>query len=128
MQFWAKQSDYESEDDGTVPDEWLEADIKQGISDSDVEHRRKRFGWNELASEKENMFIKFLTFFTGPILYGESPSASRTHPKLLLRVLRPQWLERCSVLLFIELPRASLQSSGRKMLGARARCCRAAAS
>ena len=81
-QFWAKKSDYEAEDDGTVPDEWLEADIKQGITNNDVEHRRKRFGWNELTTEKENMFIKFLMFFTGPILYGESPTASRALPSL----------------------------------------------
>jgi len=47
----------------------LEADIKQGLSNHDVETRRKRFGWNEISTEKENLFIKFLSFFTGPILY-----------------------------------------------------------
>ncbi|GAB7340059.1 hypothetical protein MBLNU457_6555t1 [Dothideomycetes sp. NU457] len=56
-------------DDGTVPEDWLEADIKQGISNHDVESRRKRFGYNEITTEKENLFIKFLMFFTGPILY-----------------------------------------------------------
>ena len=42
-----------------MPEEWLEADIKQGISNSDVETRRKRFGWNEISTDKENLFIKF---------------------------------------------------------------------
>lgn len=64
-------------DEGTVPEEWLNADIKQGISNGDVESRRKKYGFNEISSEKENLFIKFLMFFTGPILYGKhthSPS------------------------------------------------------
>ena len=50
----------------------LEADIKQGISSHEVEQRRKRYGWNEITTEKENLFIKFLGFFTGPVLYGKS--------------------------------------------------------
>lgn len=49
----------------------LEADIKQGISSHEVEQRRKRYGWNEITTEKENLFIKFLGFFTGPVLYGK---------------------------------------------------------
>ena len=59
-------------DPGAVPDEMLEADIKQGISSAEVEQRRKRYGWNEITTEKENLFIKFLGFFTGPVLYGKS--------------------------------------------------------
>ncbi|CAK4031989.1 Plasma membrane ATPase [Lecanosticta acicola] len=69
-QFWKKSgSDQPTDEGGHVPDEWLTADIKQGISHNDVESRRKRFGWNELTTEKENLFLKFLSFFTGPILY-----------------------------------------------------------
>ena len=60
-------------DDGAVPEDMLQADIKQGISNNDVETRRKRFGWNEITTEKENLFIKFLSFFTGPILYSKLP-------------------------------------------------------
>jgi magnesium-transporting ATPase (P-type) len=58
-------------DPGAVPEEMLEADIKQGISSAEVEQRRKRYGWNEITTEKENLFIKFLGFFTGPVLYGK---------------------------------------------------------
>lgn len=36
----------------------------------EVERRRKFSGWNELTTEKENMLLKFVGFFRGPILYG----------------------------------------------------------
>jgi len=55
-----------------VPDEWLETDIHTGLLSTEIEARRKRTGWNELTTEKENLFIKFALYFTGPILYGES--------------------------------------------------------
>ncbi|KAE8164619.1 hypothetical protein BDV40DRAFT_310808 [Aspergillus tamarii] len=34
--------------------------------------RRKRTGWNELATEKTNFFVQFIGYFRGPILYGKS--------------------------------------------------------
>lgn len=49
----------------------LETDMHQGISEADVHKRRALFGFNELESPHENMFLKFLGFFKGPILYGE---------------------------------------------------------
>ncbi|CAG7562114.1 unnamed protein product [Fusarium equiseti] len=52
-----------------VSESWLETDLRAGLSSDEVEKRRKVTGWNELTSEKENMFAKFLGFFTGPILY-----------------------------------------------------------
>jgi|SRR5882757_4741023 len=57
-----------------VPEEWLATDIKQGLTDAEVEDRRKKTGFNELATEKENMFLKFLGYFQGPILYGTYPT------------------------------------------------------
>lgn len=74
LQFWKSgaAADGAGADAGVVPEEWLEADIKQGITNQHVEDRRKRYGWNEITTEKENLFIKFLMFFTGPILYGTS--------------------------------------------------------
>jgi len=53
-----------------TPLEWLETDMKTGLSGAVVEQRRKKTGWNELTTEKENLLLKFLGFFTGPILYG----------------------------------------------------------
>ncbi|KAG8529275.1 uncharacterized protein KY384_005910 [Bacidia gigantensis] len=67
---WARKAKTTGGEEGfEVPDDWLEADIKQGISSSDIEGRRRHVGFNELTTEKENMFLKFLSFFTGPILY-----------------------------------------------------------
>lgn len=53
-----------------TPDEWLTTDIKQGLTSAEVENRRKKTGFNELASEKENMLLKFIGYFRGPILYS----------------------------------------------------------
>lgn len=70
--FWKSGAqDDEAPVSNKPPSEWLEADIRQGISSADVETRRKRFGWNELTAEKENQLAKFFSFFQGPILYGE---------------------------------------------------------
>lgn len=54
-----------------VPEEWLDTDIKQGLSSAEVENRRKKTGFNELTTEKENMLLKFIGYFRGPILYGK---------------------------------------------------------
>lgn len=54
------------------PDDWLITDIREGLSSEEVNTRRRRSGWNELVSEKENPIAKILSYFQGPILYGES--------------------------------------------------------
>lgn len=59
-------------DAGKFPDEWLLTDIKQGLSSEEVINRRRRSGWNELVSEKENPIAKFMSYFKGPILYGNT--------------------------------------------------------
>lgn len=74
--FWRKSGGGAAAEDGkeegfVCPEEWLETDIRAGIRSSDVEPRRKRSGWNELAAEKTNLFLQFLGYFQGPILYGE---------------------------------------------------------
>ena len=57
---------------GQFPEEWLLTDIRQGLSESEISVRRRRSGWNELVSEKENPIAKVLSYFRGPILYGTS--------------------------------------------------------
>lgn len=69
-----------------VPEEWLQTDINAGLTEHEVEERRRKTGYNELTTEKENMFLKFLGYFKGPILYGQYSHA----------VLALQPLTRCS--------------------------------
>lgn len=52
------------------PDDWLITDVRQGLSEEEVLNRRRRSGWNELISQKDNPIAKFLSYFQGPILYG----------------------------------------------------------
>lgn len=59
---------------GKFPDEWTMTDIREGLSSHEVPLRRRRAGWNELTSEKENPIAKILSYFQGPILYGGSIS------------------------------------------------------
>jgi H+-transporting ATPase len=56
---------------GKFPDEWTLTDIREGLSSEEIPRRRQRAGWNELTSEKENPIAKVLSYFRGPILYGE---------------------------------------------------------
>lgn len=53
-----------------VPEAWLKTNVHDGLGKSDIELRRKKIGWNELTAPRENMFLRFLTYFRGPILYG----------------------------------------------------------
>ncbi|KAJ3173665.1 hypothetical protein HDU88_002754 [Geranomyces variabilis] len=52
-----------------IPADWLKTDIHKGLSDSDIEARRKDHGYNELTSPTENQFVKFVSYFRGSILY-----------------------------------------------------------
>lgn len=63
-----------------IPIEWLDTDMSSGLKDTDIEHRRKKHGWNELTSEQTNLFIQFLSYFTGPILYGKNSSQLNMEP------------------------------------------------
>lgn len=66
--FWRKESGPGGAID--IPSDWLETDISAGLSSEEVERRRRKTGYNELADIKENMFLKFVGFFQGPVLYG----------------------------------------------------------
>ncbi|KAK4685145.1 H+-transporting ATPase, partial [Tremellales sp. Uapishka_1] len=59
------------EDDSAkkIPQDWLNTDRQKGLSSSDIEQRRQVSGWNELTSPTENQFLKFFSYFKGPILY-----------------------------------------------------------
>ncbi|EUC29498.1 hypothetical protein COCCADRAFT_8284 [Bipolaris zeicola 26-R-13] len=56
-------------DAGAVPDDFLNTELRTGLSSHEVEERRKRYGFNEITSEKTNLLKQFIGYFTGPILY-----------------------------------------------------------
>lgn len=66
---------------GKFPDEWTMTDVREGLSSHEVPLRRRRAGWNELTSEKENPIAKILSYFQGPILYGRSLSPLSSLPR-----------------------------------------------
>ncbi|KAI1378956.1 plasma-membrane proton-e [Hypoxylon crocopeplum] len=74
-QFWkSRKGELEEEapeptEVGKPPDSWLDTDIHAGLTSQQVDERRRRFGYNELVAEKENMIAKVLSYFQGPILY-----------------------------------------------------------
>jgi hypothetical protein len=71
--FWRKESGPLGAID--IPADWLETDISRGLSSDEVEKRRRKTGFNELADVKENLFLKFIGFFRGPVLYSKSSIA-----------------------------------------------------
>lgn len=67
-----EEGEDEDEKHGTfteVPEELLQTDPQVGLSDADVQKRRKKFGWNQMSEEKENLVVKFVMFFVGPIQF-----------------------------------------------------------
>lgn len=52
---------------GVVSEEFLQTDTRTGLSEPEVIARRKKWGLNELRQEKENLALKFLGYFIGPI-------------------------------------------------------------
>lgn len=52
-----------------VPEELLQTSLTQGLSEADVIARRRKFGLNQMKEEKENLILKFLGYFVGPIQF-----------------------------------------------------------
>ncbi|EDO17118.1 hypothetical protein Kpol_1025p39 [Vanderwaltozyma polyspora DSM 70294] len=52
-----------------IPEEMLQTDPSYGLSSDEVARRRKKYGLNQMSEEVENLFIKFLMFFIGPIQF-----------------------------------------------------------
>ncbi|KAI5474748.1 plasma-membrane proton-e [Pseudohyphozyma bogoriensis] len=64
-----KKVKVKNDKDKKVPEDWLKTDGSKGLSDGDIDERRNRYGPNELESPPENQFMKFISYFRGPILY-----------------------------------------------------------
>lgn len=52
-----------------VPQRWLDTDMSQGLSESEINERRARFGYNELESPRVNPIVQLVGYFRGPILF-----------------------------------------------------------
>jgi len=65
----------EGEEDATpgggrvVPEDQLQTDTRIGLTESEVHARRKKYGMNQMKEEKENLILKFLGYFIGPIQF-----------------------------------------------------------
>jgi H+-transporting ATPase len=52
-----------------VPEDQLQTDTRIGLTEQEVLIRRKRYGMNQMKEEKENLILKFLGYFIGPIQF-----------------------------------------------------------
>lgn len=52
-----------------VPEDQLATSRELGLTEQEVHIRRKKWGMNQMKEEKENMLIKFLWYFVGPIQF-----------------------------------------------------------
>ncbi|CCK68991.1 plasma-membrane proton-efflux P-type ATPase KNAG_0B05580 [Huiozyma naganishii CBS 8797] len=52
-----------------IPEYMLQTDPNTGLSSDEVSARRKKFGLNQMQEEHENIVIKFLSYFIGPIQF-----------------------------------------------------------
>jgi H+-transporting ATPase len=53
--------------DSTERDKQLDSASPEGLSQEEAQNRLAKYGYNELAEEKVNPFLKFLSYFWGPI-------------------------------------------------------------
>lgn len=52
-----------------VAEELLQTDTRIGLTETEVSSRRKKYGLNQMKEEKENLILKFLGYFIGPIQF-----------------------------------------------------------
>lgn len=64
-----------------VPEELLQTSTVSGLSNEEVLSRRKKYGLNQMSEEKENLILKFLMYFVGPIQFVMEASTSFYHPR-----------------------------------------------
>lgn len=75
-----------------VPEDLLQTDTRIGLTDAEVQARRKKWGLNQMKEEKENLFLKFLGYFIGPIQFVMEV---RLHTLLTIYVLIPRTPPQC---------------------------------
>lgn len=53
----------------TVPDDWLNTKLEEGLTTAEVESRRRKCGFNQMNEEKDRPVRRWLGYFHGPIQY-----------------------------------------------------------
>ncbi|KAL8366073.1 hypothetical protein RB595_004722 [Gaeumannomyces hyphopodioides] len=68
--------DEEDEEDGAapgagrvVPEDMLQTSTRTGLTEQEVQARRKKYGLNQMKEEKENLILKFFSYFIGPVQF-----------------------------------------------------------
>ena len=59
----------EQEGSSAVPDHLLTTDVVLGLTENEVQARRKTWGRNIMKAEKENKVLEFINYFIGPIQF-----------------------------------------------------------
>ncbi|CAG8701749.1 37887_t:CDS:2 [Gigaspora margarita] len=59
----------EKDDDDSSMKEYLQTDPKTGLTTEEAQQRLNQFGRNEISEAKPNLFLKFVSYFRGPIAY-----------------------------------------------------------
>ena len=83
--------DEEEEEETTQPggakpvsEDLLQTDTRHGLSSAEVLARRKKFGLNQMKEDKENLILKFLGYFIGPIQFVMEVSRLRGRGSVVL--------------------------------------------
>lgn len=81
-----------------IPEDMLQTDSRVGLTESEVTSRRRKYGLNQMKEEKENLFLKFLSYFVGPIQFVMEVSLFSpifSSPRTPCPCLHRPWLPHC---------------------------------
>lgn len=93
----AEEEEEEEENPATgrvIPEDQLQTDTRTGLTEQEVAVRRKKYGLNQMREEKENLILKFLGYFIGPIQFVmEVSSPSFASPQIPNLPIITSWPE-----------------------------------
>ncbi|EHA55602.1 plasma membrane H+-ATPase [Pyricularia oryzae] len=52
-----------------IPEDLLQTSTRTGLTEQEVQARRRKYGLNQMKEEKENLIMKFLGYFIGPVQF-----------------------------------------------------------
>lgn len=81
----AEEEEEEEENPATgrvIPEDQLQTDTRTGLTEQEVAVRKKKYGLNQMREEKENLILKFLGYFIGPIQFVMEVSSHHLCPSI----------------------------------------------